>query len=165
MPIPETLYAIAGDAAVAYQVYGAGEHRVVQVPPTLSNVELNWEWPPFHRYYERWGSFATVAHFDQRGTGCSDRIQGAASIEERMDDVRVVMDAAGWERGTIYAFNTGGPLACLFAATYPERAERHICARVALRTERRLWARVSRRRRCPYGARGQKHRARTVDLE
>jgi class 3 adenylate cyclase len=123
MPIPETSYAMAGDAAIAYQVYGSGEHRVVFVPGVFSNVELFWEWAPFHRYFERWGSFATVAQFDQRGTGCSDRIQGAASVEERMEDIRVVMDAVGWERAMIYALSQGGPLACLFAATYPERTE------------------------------------------
>jgi class 3 adenylate cyclase/alpha-beta hydrolase superfamily lysophospholipase len=123
MPIPDTLYAKAGDAAIAYQVFGAGEHRVVVVPGALSNIDLVWEWAPFHHYFERWDSFATVAQFDQRGTGCSERIQGAPSVEERMDDIRVVMDAVGWERATIYAINHGGPLACLFAATYPKRTE------------------------------------------
>ena len=126
MPIPDTLYAKAGDAAVAYQVYGSGEHRVVAVPASQSNVELIWEWAPSHHYFERWASFATVAMFDQRGTGCSDRIQGAASIEERMEDIRVVMDAVGWEQATIYGWAEGGLLACLFAATYPERTERLI---------------------------------------
>jgi class 3 adenylate cyclase len=123
MPIPDTLYAMAGDSAIAYQVFGSGEHRVVFVHGPMSNVELFWEWAPLHGYFERWGSFATVAHFDQRGTGCSDRIQGAASVEERMEDIRVVMDALGWERATIHAINQGGALACLFAATYPERTE------------------------------------------
>jgi pimeloyl-ACP methyl ester carboxylesterase len=126
MPIPDTLYAMAGDAAIAYQVYGSGEHRVVAVPAALNNVELVWEWTPTHHFFERWGSFATVAQFDLRGSGCSDRIQGAPSVEERMEDIRVVMDAVGWERATIYALNQGGPLACLFAATYPERTERLI---------------------------------------
>jgi pimeloyl-ACP methyl ester carboxylesterase len=123
MPIPDTSYAMAGDAAVAYHVYGSGEHRVVWVPPAYSNVELFWEWAPLHRYFERWGSFATVAAFDQRGTGSSDRIQGAASVEERMEDIGVVMDAVGWERATIFGHGDSGPLACLFAATYPERTE------------------------------------------
>jgi class 3 adenylate cyclase len=126
MPIPDALYAMAGDAAVAYQVYGSVEHRVVWVPAALTNVDLIWEWAPFHHYFERWASFATVAAFDQRGTGVSERIQGAPSVEERMEDIRVVMDAVGWERATIYASNQGGPLACLFAATYPERTERLI---------------------------------------
>jgi pimeloyl-ACP methyl ester carboxylesterase len=93
--------------------------------PPFANTELIWEYPPNHHYFERWGSFATVAQFDHRGAGCSDRLVGAASIEERMEDIRVVMDAVGWERATIYALQ-GGPLACLFAATYPERTERLI---------------------------------------
>ncbi len=126
MRIPETSYATAGDAAVAYQVFGSGEHRVVGVPGVVSNVELEWEFTPSHHYLERWGSFATVAHFDKRGTGCSDRIVGAASVEERMEDFRVVMDALGWERATVFGLSEGGPLACLFAATYPERTERLI---------------------------------------
>src|SRR5438270_5400156 len=124
MLIPNTSYAKAGDAAVAYQVYGSGEHRVVAVPGAISNVEVLWEWPPAHYYFERWGSFATVALFDMRGTGCSDRIPGAASVQERIEDFRVVMDTVGWDRATIYGFSEGGPLACLFAATYPERSER-----------------------------------------
>src|SRR5207253_2640471 len=77
-----------------------------------------------HRFFERWGSFATVAHFDKRGTGCSDRIAGPASMEERMEDFHVVMDAVGWEKATVYGLSEGGPLACLFAATYPERTDR-----------------------------------------
>src|SRR5438270_1145348 len=123
MPIPDTKYAKAGDAAVAYQVYGSGEHRVVAVPGAISNVEMVWEWTPTHHFFERWGSFATVAHFDKRGTGSSDRIAGAASVEERMEDFHVVMDAVGWQRATVYGLSEGGPLACLFAATYPERTE------------------------------------------
>ena len=126
MPIPDTLYAKAGDAAVAYQVFGSGEHRVVGLTAHPTNVELFWEWAPFHHWFERVGSFATAAWFDKRGTGASDRIPGAASVEERMEDVRVVMDAVGWERATMYGFSSGGPLACLFAATYPERTERLI---------------------------------------
>jgi class 3 adenylate cyclase/alpha-beta hydrolase superfamily lysophospholipase len=124
MPIPDTRYAMAGDAAVAYQVFGSGEHRVVFVPGAVWNVELLWEWAPFHRYFERWGSFTTVAQFDQRGTGSSERIQGAPSVEERMEDISVVVDAVGWERATIFGgLGDSGPLACLFAATYPERTE------------------------------------------
>jgi class 3 adenylate cyclase/pimeloyl-ACP methyl ester carboxylesterase len=126
MEIPDTKYAKAGDAAVAYQVYGSGEHKVVAVPGIVSNCELIWEWPPAHHFLERWGSFATVAHFDKRGTGCSDRIAGVASVEERMEDFHVVMDAVGWDRATIYGLSEGAAMACLFAATYPERTERLI---------------------------------------
>jgi class 3 adenylate cyclase len=123
MPIPDASYAMARDGAVAYKVYGSGEHRVVYVPSSHSNVELAWEWAPAHHYYERWGGFATVAQFDQRGTGCSDRIQGAPSVQERMEDICVVMDAVGWERATIFGLAQGGTLAALFGATYPERTE------------------------------------------
>jgi class 3 adenylate cyclase len=127
MPIPDTSYAKAGDAAIAYQVFGSGEHRVVFFPGSFSNVELLWEWAPVHRYFERWGSFATVAAFDQRGTGGSERFQGAASVEERTEDIGVAMDAVGWKRATIFGCHgDSGPLACLFAATYPERTERLI---------------------------------------
>ena len=126
MPIPDTRYAMAGDSAIAYQVFGSGEHRVVALTAHPTNVELFWEWAPAHHFFERWGGFAAVAWFDKRGTGSSDRIRGAASVEERMEDVRVVMDAVGWERATIWGFDDGGPLACLFAATYPERTERLI---------------------------------------
>ncbi len=126
MPIPETRYAKAGDAAIAYQVFGSGEHRVVAVPGLISNVELMWEWPPYHHFFERWGSFATVAQFDKRGTGGSDRIESGASVEERLGDFHAVMDAVGWERAIIYGLSDGGQLACLFAATYPQRVERLI---------------------------------------
>ena len=123
LKIPDTQYARAGDAAIAYQVYGSGDHRVVAVPGAISNVELTWEWTPTHHFFERWGSFATLAHFDKRGTGCSDRIEGVASVEERMEDFHVVMDAVGWDRAIVYGLSEGGPLACLFAATYPERTD------------------------------------------
>jgi pimeloyl-ACP methyl ester carboxylesterase len=123
MRIPDTVYAMVGDTAVAYQVYGAGEHRVIGFPGMDSNVELMWEWSPAHHWFERWGSFATVAAFDLRGTGRSDRVEVPATLEEQMEDFNVVLDAVGWERATIHAYSEGGPLACLFAATYPERTE------------------------------------------
>ncbi|MCU1449043.1 MAG: hypothetical protein JWP02_1213 [Acidimicrobiales bacterium] len=123
MPIPDTMYANAGDASIAYQVFGSGKHRVIALPGVISNVDLIWEWPPTHHFFERWASFATVAHFDKRGTGCSDRVAGAASVDERMEDFQVVLDAVGWDRATVYGLSEGGPLACLFAATYPERTE------------------------------------------
>jgi class 3 adenylate cyclase/alpha-beta hydrolase superfamily lysophospholipase len=124
MPIPDTWYAKAGESSIAYQVFGSGPHRVVAVPGVVSNVELFWEFPRNHHWFERWGSFATVVQFDKRGTGCSDRITGAASVEERMEDFHVVMDAVGWDRATVWGLSEGGSLACLFAATYPERTER-----------------------------------------
>ena len=123
MRIPDTLYAMAGDAALAYQVFGSGEHRVVGVPATLSNVELWWEWLPYHHWFERWGRFATVVAFDKRGAGCSERVEVPVTLEQQMEDINVVLDAVGWERATIHAHSEGGAVACLFAATYPERTE------------------------------------------
>jgi class 3 adenylate cyclase len=123
MRIPDTLYAMAGEAAIAYQVFGSGEHRVLRIPGMVSNVEVVWDWSPFHHWFERWGRFATVAVFDNRGTGCSDRVEVPASLDERMEDVKVVLDAVGWERATIHGHYEGGAVACLFAAAYPERTE------------------------------------------
>ena len=121
MEIPETRYADAGGISIAYQLFGTGPVNVVAVPPAASCVEMVWDWPPAHHYFERWGAFARVAHFDKRGTGYSDRMSGAPSVEERMDDIRAVMDAAGFERAVIFGLSEGGPLSTLFAATYPER--------------------------------------------
>jgi pimeloyl-ACP methyl ester carboxylesterase len=126
MRIPETQYAKAGNTSIAYQLYGTGPCRIIGVPGVYSNIEMIWEWAASHHFFERWGSFATVAQFDKRGTGSSDRIAGPASIEDRMEDFHVVMDAVGWERANVYGLSEGGPLACLFAATYPERTERLI---------------------------------------
>jgi pimeloyl-ACP methyl ester carboxylesterase len=129
LPIPETRYAHAADgAAIAYQVVGSGPHRMVGVPGAVFNCDAIWDWIPIHRYYERLATFCVDAQFDKRGTGCSDRLPEAASIEQRMEDIRVVMDAVGWERATICGLSEGGPMACLFAATYPERTERLILA-------------------------------------
>jgi class 3 adenylate cyclase/alpha-beta hydrolase superfamily lysophospholipase len=137
MQIPETRYAKAGGTSIAYQVYGSGDRRIVGVPGVISNVELSWEYPPIHHYFERLGSFATIAQFDKRGTGCSDRIDRAASLEDRMEDFHVVMDAVGWESASIFGLSEGGPLACLFAATYPERTESLILVGSSARF---LWA-------------------------
>ncbi len=126
MRIPDTLYTMAGDAAIAYQVYGSGEHRVIGVFGMHTNVELWWEWSPFHHWVERWGSFATVVSFDKRGSGASERVEVPATLEQQMEDLNVVLDAVGWERATIHAYGEGGAVACLFAATYPERTERLI---------------------------------------
>jgi class 3 adenylate cyclase/pimeloyl-ACP methyl ester carboxylesterase len=137
MRIPDTLYAMAGDAAIAYQVFGSGEHRVLRVPTMTSNVELSWEWSPFHHYNERWGSFATVAAFDKRGTGSSGRFEVPVSLEEQLEDFNVVLDAVGWERATIHGYSgVGGAVACLFAATYPERTENLILQGCFARTLR-----------------------------
>jgi pimeloyl-ACP methyl ester carboxylesterase len=94
---PETRYARSGDVSIAYQVVGDGPFDVVFVPPTVSHVELGWDVPGMRVLREGISSFARLIHFDKRGTGMSDRVSGAPTLETRMDDVRAVMDAAGSE--------------------------------------------------------------------
>ena len=118
--LAETRYARSGDLSIAYQVNGRGPD-VVLVPGSLSHVELGWETPPYALTYRRLSSFARMITFDKRGTGLSDRSAELPTLEERMDDVRAVMDAAGCERAAVVGVSEGGPMAMLFAATYPER--------------------------------------------
>jgi pimeloyl-ACP methyl ester carboxylesterase len=118
---PETRYARSGDVSIAYQVVGEGPFDVVFVPGSVSNVEYGWEEPSLARFYELLASFSRLILFDKRGTGLSDRVKDVPTLETRMDDVRAVMDAAGSERAAIMGISEGGPMAALFAATYPER--------------------------------------------
>jgi class 3 adenylate cyclase/dienelactone hydrolase len=119
---PLTRYARSGDVSIAYQVLGDGPFDIVFVPPMVSNVELGWDVPNVHTFLERLASFSRLIHFDKRGTGMSDRVVGAPTLETRMDDVRAVMDAAGSERAALVGWSEGVAMSCLFAATYPERA-------------------------------------------
>jgi class 3 adenylate cyclase len=105
---------------IAYRVFGDGPRDMVLIPGTLSHVELYWEFPPNEYLLKRFASFARVIVFDKRGQGLSDRV-AEQTIEERIADVRAVMDAAGSEKATIYGWSEGGPMSLLFAATYPER--------------------------------------------
>lgn len=93
------------------------------MPGFVSHIENYWDHPDLARWLDRLTGFARVAMFDKRGTGLSDRVAGAPSLEERMDDVRAVMDAAGMERAAVMGISEGGPLATLFAATCPERCQ------------------------------------------
>jgi len=122
MKRPETKYAASGDVMVAYQVTGeVNPVDLVWAPGTASHLELSWEFPEAARLYERLSSFARLIRFDKRGTGMSDRPTDVATLEERTDDIRAVMDAVGSERAFILGNSEGGNMACLFAATYPER--------------------------------------------
>ena len=123
MELPETRYARSGDVSIAYQVVGEGPFDLVWTPGAFSNVELAWEEPAQARFRRALASFARLIVFDKRGTGLSDRVAGIPDLETRMDDIRAVMDAAGSERGAIVGVSEGGPMALLFAATYPERAQ------------------------------------------
>jgi class 3 adenylate cyclase len=122
MDVPETRYAKSGDVRIAYQVVGSGSIDLVYVPGFVSNVELFWEMPEGTDWFRRLSAFSRLILFDKRGTGLSDRDVGIAPLEERMDDVRAVMDAAGSERAALFGVSEGGAMTVLFAATYPQRA-------------------------------------------
>jgi pimeloyl-ACP methyl ester carboxylesterase len=117
----ETRYARSGDVSIAYQVLGDGPFDLVWTPGALSHLELRLEDEGVARFYRALSSFSRLIVFDKRGTGLSDRVAGIADLETRMDDIRAVMDAAGSEAAVVCGVSEGGPMALLFAATYPER--------------------------------------------
>jgi pimeloyl-ACP methyl ester carboxylesterase len=120
---PETRYAKSGDVHIAYQVIGEGPVDLVYVPGWITHVELSWDDPLEAAFRRRLASFSRLIVFDKRGTGLSDRVPVTELpiLEERMDDVRAVMDAVGSERAALMGVSEGGALSALFAATYPER--------------------------------------------
>jgi pimeloyl-ACP methyl ester carboxylesterase len=134
---PETLYARSGDLWIAYQVVGDGPFDLVYVPGFVSHVELRWAVPSFARGLAELAEFSRLILFDKRGTGMSDRVSGAPTLEARMDDLRAVMDAVGTRRAAIFGVAEGAPMSLLFAATYPDRV-----AALVLRSAfpRTLWA-------------------------
>jgi class 3 adenylate cyclase len=118
---PDTRYAKSGEVHIAYQVFGDGPINLVIVPGFVSNIEIFWEQPELARELLHMASYARVAMFDKRGTGMSDRIAGVPHFDERMDDLRSVMDAAAMEQAAVFGVSEGGALSMLFAATYPDR--------------------------------------------
>ena len=120
---PETRYARSGDLNIAYQVVGEGPFDLVYVPGWVSNVEESWEEPTLARFLGRLASFSRLILFDKRGTGLSDRLPNdrLPTLEERMDDLRAAMDAAGSERAALFGVSEGGNMSVLFSATYPQR--------------------------------------------
>jgi class 3 adenylate cyclase len=118
---PETRYARSGDLHIAYQVVGSGPLDLLYVPAWISQVEHYWEEPAIARYFNRLASFSRLILFDRRGSGLSDPVQRAPTLEEQIDDVVAVMDAAGSEQTAVYAQLEGGAMAALFAASHPER--------------------------------------------
>jgi class 3 adenylate cyclase len=117
----ETHYARSGNLRIAYQVVGDGPLDLVFVPGFISNLDHYWDEPTLAHFLSRLGSFSRLILFDKRGTGLSDRLGDLPTLEERMDDVRAVMDAVGSEQAALFGISEGGAMSVLFAATYPER--------------------------------------------
>jgi pimeloyl-ACP methyl ester carboxylesterase/class 3 adenylate cyclase len=133
---PVTRYAKSGDVHIAYQVTGDGPLDLVYVPGFVSHLEADWNSPRRARLIERLSSFSRLIRFDKRGTGLSDRVP-IPTLEQRMDDVRAVMDATGSERAALFGVSEGGPMSLLFAATYPARTTALV---IYGSYARRLWA-------------------------
>jgi len=139
MSAPETRYAKSGDVNIAYQVVGDGPRDLVYVPGWVSHIELAWELPDLARGFERLSSFSRLIVFDKRGTGMSDPVPASEmpTLEQRMDDVRAVMDAVGSERAAIFGASEGGNMSMLFAATHPDRT---IALCTFGSTAKRIWS-------------------------
>src|SRR3954454_1636551 len=123
MAPPETRYVKSGPYNIAYQVVGEGDFDLLWIHGFVSNVELAWDEPRLASFLSRLASFSRLISFDKRGTGMSDRVfsDELPTLEERMEDVVAVLDAAGSERAALFSHSEGGTLAVLFAATHPER--------------------------------------------
>ena len=134
---PGVQYVRNGDVSIAYQTVGEGELDIVLVHGWVSSFQPGWEWPSLARFYERLAGMGRLIMFDKRGVGLSDRVANVASLEERMDDVRAVMDAVSSERALVLGISEGGPMAALFAATYPQRTAALVLIGAYAR---RLWA-------------------------
>jgi pimeloyl-ACP methyl ester carboxylesterase len=121
LALPETRYAQSGDVSIAYQVMGDGPIDLILVPGIVSHIEFQHEFPGYTAFLRRLAQFARVVTFDKRGQGLSDRLPGATSLEQRMDDVRAIMDDIGSRQAVLLGFSEGSAMSALFAATYPER--------------------------------------------
>jgi pimeloyl-ACP methyl ester carboxylesterase len=119
--LPRTQYAKSGKVSIAYQVTGDGPIDVIFAPGWVSNVEYAWENPDYARFIIRMASFSRFIRFDKRGTGLSDRHGPAPTLEQRVDDIRAVLDAVGSKRAALLGMSEGGNMSIMFAATHPER--------------------------------------------
>src|ERR1700736_782828 len=141
--LPETRYALSGDVNIAYQTVGDGPFDIIIVPGVVSHVEFMHELAGYTAFLRRLSTFARVATFDKRGQGLSDRMSGAPSLEQRMDDVRAIMDEIGSQRAVLFGFSEGCPMSVLFAATYPDRVSHLVLfggfARAADRMPADVW--------------------------
>lgn len=118
---PQVAYTKNGAVSLAYQVVGSGPVDVVFQPGFVSHLDLAWEEPFLARFLELLGSFSRLIWFDKRGTGLSDPVEDDVSVEDRVDDVRAVMDAAGSQRAALIGVSEGAALSALFAVQHPER--------------------------------------------
>src|SRR6516165_3710606 len=137
MAMPETRYARSGDVMVAYQVLGQGPFDVVMAPPWVSHVELVWEIASWTALLRGFAEHARVLLFDKRGTGLSDRVAAVPTLEERSDDIRAVIEAAGSERAAVFGASEAVPMSVVFAASHPERVSALVLYGGFART---LWA-------------------------
>src|ERR1700731_5295795 len=122
--LPETHYALSGDVNISYQTMGDGPEEIIIVPGVVAHVEFLHEMPGYTAFLRRLSTFARVVTFDKRGQGLSDRVFDAPALEQRMDDVRAIMDDVGLQRAVLLGYSEGCPMSTLFAATYPERVSR-----------------------------------------
>jgi len=130
----EVAYARSGDVHIAYSVTGAGPMDMVLIEGYLTHLDVMWEEPAYRAWIDRLASFARVIRFDKRGMGLSDRVQ-VGTLEQRMDDVRAVLDAVGSARSAVMGTSEGGPLAMLFAATFPDRVQALLLVGAEVREE------------------------------
>lgn len=119
---PETRYVTVGDVHIAYQVVGEGPLDLVYVPGIFTHLEHQWEEPSYARFLRGLASFSRLILLDPRGIGLSDRAPELPILEQQMDDLLAVLDAAGSERPAVFGVSQGGPMAILFAASHPSRA-------------------------------------------
>ncbi len=118
---PATQYTKSGSINIAYQVFGSGPIDLVYIPGWVSNIDWMWSCPELVHFLQELGKIVRVILFDKRGTGLSDRVVELSTLEERMDDIRAVMDAVGSEKAVLFGHSEGGSVSALFAATYPNR--------------------------------------------
>ncbi len=123
MDVPEVNYARSGDVRIAYQVFGKGPPDLVYGRTAISQLELVWDEPQVARFFRELGTFSRVILWDKRGVGLSDRAVGTPTLEDRMDDVRAVMDAVDSPRAVLFGATDTAAMALLFAATYPARTQ------------------------------------------
>lgn len=118
---PKTRYTKSGDCNIAFQVVGEGPVDIVYIPGWVSNIDMMWTEPRLTEFLTSLAKFSRLILFDKRGTGLSDRVNHLSSLEERMDDIRAVMDAVGSSSAVLFGHSEGGSVSALFAATYPQR--------------------------------------------